>query len=77
MLYDISLDITYEYDTPSDGGRHVLRMMPKEMPGIQRVVAATLAIVPQPLEWLNRTDFSATVLSRSFLAIRRPISASR
>lgn len=57
MLYDISLDITYEYDTPSDGGRHVLRMMPKEMPGIQRVVAATLAIVPQPLEWLNRTDF--------------------
>ena len=37
MLYDISLKITYDYEVPVSGGRHLVRVMPATLPGRQRL----------------------------------------
>lgn len=57
MLYDIALRITYEYDAPVVGGRNLLRLMPRELPGIQRVREARLEIAPAPAERRTILDF--------------------
>jgi transglutaminase-like putative cysteine protease len=55
MQYDIRLTIHYEYDHPVSGGRHLVRVLPLNLAGVQRVVAASLAVTPTPAE---RSDFS-------------------
>ena len=60
MKYDISLKISYHYDTLSDGGRHILRMLPKEINGVQRVIASAYHIVPRPVEFYSSQDFFGT-----------------
>ena len=57
MLYDIGLKISYEYDQPANAGRHMLRVMPANLPGEQQVVSAKLTIDPQAEERIERTDF--------------------
>ncbi|MAW87700.1 MAG: transglutaminase [Phyllobacteriaceae bacterium] len=57
MLYDIRLAIEYAYDAPADGGRHVLRLLPREIRGIQKVLEATVECTPQPVERAERRDF--------------------
>ena len=57
MLYDIRLSIGYDYDAPAAGGRHHLRMMPRTIAGVQRVIAANLECKPSPVERMDRTDF--------------------
>jgi transglutaminase-like putative cysteine protease len=54
MQYDIRLSIHYEYDYPVSGGRHLVRVLPLNLAGVQRVVAASLAVTPTPAE---RSDF--------------------
>ena len=39
MLYDISLKITYSYEIPVSGGRHMVRVLPLSLPSRQRLVA--------------------------------------
>jgi transglutaminase-like putative cysteine protease len=55
MQYDIRLSIHYEYDHPVGGGRHLVRVLPLNIDGVQRVVAASLGVHPTPAE---RSDFS-------------------
>lgn len=55
MLYDIRLHLRYDYDAAAGGGRHQVRVLPPTIPGVQRVVAASLSFVPAPSE---RSDFS-------------------
>jgi transglutaminase-like putative cysteine protease len=57
MLYDIRLKITYTYDRPATAGRHVLRLMPAELPGVQRRVSSRLDIDPVPAERRELMDF--------------------
>ena len=57
MLYDISLRISYAYDNDADSSRHVLRLMPADLPGEQRLIAGNLDIQPRPDEWVSGTDF--------------------
>jgi len=57
MLYDISQTVIYEYDGASAGGRHLLRLMPADITGEQRMIAGHLAIDPEPTERIARTDF--------------------
>jgi transglutaminase-like putative cysteine protease len=63
MLYDVGLTITYAYASPAAGGRHLLRMLPADLPTRQRLVAGRLAIDPEPDERLDGSDFfgNATV----------------
>lgn len=57
MLYDVSLTIGYDYDTPASGARHVLRVLPLSLPGRQRLVAGSLSVSPEPDEKTSLVDF--------------------
>lgn len=57
MLYDIGLTIAYEYDPPASAGRQLLRLMPANLPGRQRLIAGRLAVQPAPDERREGHDF--------------------
>src|SRR5262245_47992778 len=57
MQYDLRLSIHYEYDYPVSGGRHLVRVLPLNLDGVQRVVAASLAVTPAPAERADFSDF--------------------
>lgn len=57
MIYDITLNIHYDYTGAAAGGRQLLRIMPLEVPGRQRVVAALVDIAPRPAERRTWGDF--------------------
>ncbi|WP_442582972.1 transglutaminase family protein [Mesorhizobium sp. ASY16-5R] len=60
MQYDIRLTLHYDYDAWAGGGRHQVRVLPPTIPGIQRVVAASLSFTPTPTERSDFTDFFGT-----------------
>lgn len=57
MLYDIKLEISYAYTAPSDRSRNVLRLMPADNLGDQRVISRLLALDPLPDERHDDRDF--------------------
>lgn len=57
MLYDITLRISYDYASPAVGGRHLVRLLPLDIAGQQRLVAGHLEITPRPSERFEQTDF--------------------
>jgi transglutaminase-like putative cysteine protease len=57
MLYDVGLTIAYLYDAPAVAGRHVLRLVPADLPGVQRGVSGLLTISPEPAERRPFRDF--------------------
>jgi transglutaminase-like putative cysteine protease len=57
MLYDVRLELSYKYDAPVHGGRHLVRIVPVTVPGVQRVVASSLLVEPRPERETNFTDF--------------------
>ncbi|MBK5565910.1 transglutaminase domain-containing protein [Ensifer sp. 2YAB10] len=59
MLYDISLKITYDYEVPVSGGRHLVRVMPATLPGRQRLIVGSLSCQPTPAERAESVDFFA------------------
>lgn len=73
MLYDIRLKLDYAYDAPVSGGRHLVRVFPATLPGIQRVIAASLTVDPEPTEYSEFTDFFGTRVTA--LAYRSPHEA--
>ena len=60
MLYDIRLKLEYAYDAPVSGGRHLVRVFPATLEGMQRVVAASMTVDPQPTEHTEFFDFFGT-----------------
>lgn len=57
MNYDINLKIDYSYENLSGLTRQIVRLMPANLSGEQRLVAGTLKITPTPDEWVQRYDF--------------------
>jgi transglutaminase-like putative cysteine protease len=57
LLYDIGLTIAYEYDHPAVAGRHILRLVPADLPGVQRRITGMLTIDPEPSERRQFVDF--------------------
>lgn len=57
MLYDIGMRISYSYDGVAGGGRHLLRLLPADLPGQQRLVSSALRVSPQPAERSEMVDF--------------------
>lgn len=55
MRYDLSLDIGSDYAHPVAHGRHVLRIVPAELPGRQHLETLSLTISPEPE---GRRDFT-------------------
>lgn len=56
MLYEVLLRTKCTYDRMA-AGRQVLRVMPADEPGIQRLVAGAIDIRPNPAERADRIDF--------------------
>ena len=57
MQYDVTLSVTYRFDTAASASRNVVRLMPADLIGEQRLVGGELTVTPKPNEWVNRTDF--------------------
>ena len=57
MLYDVRLALHYDYDATVHGGRHLIRVAPISVPGVQRVVASGLSFDPRPERETTFTDF--------------------
>ncbi|MGD9917705.1 MAG: transglutaminase domain-containing protein [Paenirhodobacter sp.] len=57
MLYQVKLTIDYAYEAPSDHTRNLLRLLPCDLPGEQRVLARLLTIEPKPDERRDCLDF--------------------
>lgn len=57
MLYDVRLTLEYDYAAPVHGGRHHIRVVPSTIPGVQRVVAFSLAFSPKPHLQKGFVDF--------------------
>ncbi len=63
MLYDVNLQISYLYDTPVSGGRHIVRVLPLSIGGRQRLVAGTVGVNPGPGERVDHNDFFENPMS--------------
>lgn len=57
MLYDIRLELRYDYDADVRNDRHLIRVVPAIIPGVQRVIAASLSIDPRPVMEDGFVDF--------------------
>lgn len=66
MRYDIRLQMGTRYGAPAARARTLMRLLPKDVPGRQRVTARALSIDPTPDERRELPDFfgnAATLLS--------------
>jgi len=63
VLYDIRLDLHYDYDAQVRNDRHLVRVAPVSIPGVQRVVAASLRFDPKPVLETNFTDFFSNIVT--------------
>ncbi|WP_370205023.1 transglutaminase family protein [Pararhodobacter marinus] len=57
MLYDIGLTIDYDYAAASDRSRTLVRLLPADAPGVQRILSQRLDIRPRPDERREGRDF--------------------
>ena len=57
MLYDVRLELRYDYDASVHGDRHLVRVAPISIPGVQRVIASSLRFDPKPELETSFTDF--------------------
>ncbi|WP_417246390.1 transglutaminase family protein [Celeribacter sp.] len=73
MLYDLSLTIDYSYDAASDRTRNILRLLPSDMTGVQKVRQRLLTVTPLPDERRDGTDFFGNEVS--MVAWHHPIDA--
>lgn len=62
MRYEISLVLGYRYAAPVAHARHLLRVQPRHVPGLQRLVASTLDIQPVPAEQSRQLDFFGNIV---------------
>ncbi|MEM9050128.1 MAG: transglutaminase family protein [Pseudomonadota bacterium] len=57
MLYDVRLTLSYRYASKALNARNLLRVMPAQRSGVQRVIAGSLTADPTPGERTDRSDF--------------------
>lgn len=73
MQYDIRLTIEYDYAAPSDHLRNVLRLMPIDIEGRQRVTRRLLRLSPRPDERRDGLDFFGNITTS--VAWHTPVAA--
>lgn len=57
MLYDVKLGLHYDYEASVHGDRHLVRVMPVNIPSSQRVIVSSLSFDPKPEQETTYTDF--------------------
>lgn len=60
MLYDLKLDIAYDFARPLGAGRQLLRVLPAHLPGRQEVLRESLVLDPAPQSRRAFPDFFGT-----------------
>ena len=63
MLYDLRLELHYDYDGRVHGDRHLVRVAPASIHGLQRVIAASLSFDPKPDTETNFVDFFGNLVT--------------
>lgn len=59
-LYALRLAIHYEFDRPTGAGRQLFRILPADVPGLQRLHLVRVMLSPAPAERVEFTDFFGT-----------------
>ncbi|MCF6367802.1 transglutaminase family protein [Rhizobium halophilum] len=57
MRYDLSLHMGYAYDVPASNARHMIRLLPLEIPGRQTLLDGSIDVSPSPEDMTTFTDF--------------------
>lgn len=73
MRYDITLRIAYEYSRPTDRTRNLMRVVPRDIPGVQTISDVRLALSPTPSEQHDFVDFFGNIVTAAMW--HRPIDA--
>ena len=63
MLYDIRLELHYDYEGFVHGDRHLVRVAPASLPGRQRVIASSIVFDPKPDTESNFVDFFGNLVT--------------
>lgn len=57
MLYDLRLELHYDYEASVHGDRHLVRVAPISIPRVQRVIASSVRFDPRPEQETTFVDF--------------------
>lgn len=63
MLYDIRLELHYDYEGFVHGDRHMIRVAPQSIPKVQRVVASSVSFDPPPDSETSFVDFFGNLVT--------------
>ncbi|MGV3650889.1 MAG: transglutaminase family protein [Devosia sp.] len=63
MLYDVRLELHYDYEASVHGDRHLVRVAPISIPKVQRVIAASLSFEPRPEQETTFTDYFGNLVT--------------
>jgi transglutaminase-like putative cysteine protease len=63
MLYDVRLELHYDYEGFVHGDRHLVRVAPASIPGVQRVIASAISFDPPPKSETNFVDFFGNLVT--------------
>ncbi len=63
MLYDVRLDLHYDYEGFVHGDRHLIRVTPQSIPGVQRVIASAISFDPTPDTETSFVDFFGNLVT--------------
>lgn len=63
MLYDVRLELHYDYEGWVHGDRHHVRVTPISIPKVQRVIAASLSFDPKPDHEASYSDFFGNLIT--------------
>lgn len=63
MLYDVRLELHYDYEGFVHGDRHLVRVAPASLPGRQRVIASSIVFDPEPDAESNFVDFFGNLVT--------------
>ncbi|PPD13629.1 MAG: transglutaminase [Methylobacterium sp.] len=75
MLYDIRLRMGYDFGKAAASGRQQLRIVPRSVPGRQRVIANVLELQPRPHERVDSMDFFGnSVVETAYRAVKGGLS---
>jgi len=57
VLYDVRLELHYDYEASVHGDRHLVRVAPISIPRVQRVIASSVRFDPRPEQETTFVDF--------------------
>lgn len=64
MIFSVRLTITHSYDQPAANSRHVIRVLPRTIPGRQNLTTHVLDISPGPDSRTDMPDFFGNAVTR-------------